>query len=112
MHRLTQFKKIRILPLLVTVALLIAPAFAEDAADFTATPVIIWSTEARRAIVPAGPGGIFGTRELRQQFPGEAAVYTGIVHAAIYDTAVAIEGGYKPYAIAPLPPATMVAPIS
>src|SRR5205823_5943232 len=30
----------------------------------------------------------------------EAAVYMGIVHAAVYDAAVAIEGGYEPYAIA------------
>ena len=29
----------------------------------------------------------------------------GIVHAAIYDAAVAIEGGYRPYAIAPTAPA-------
>ena len=33
------------------------------------------------------------------KFPGEAAVYMGIVHVAIYDAAVAIEGGYRPYAI-------------
>src|SRR6266498_3991698 len=61
-----------------------------------ATPVLVWSTEARRAIVPpsAGPEN-FGNK-----FPGEAAVYMGIVHAAIYDAAVAIEGGYRPYAIA------------
>jgi hypothetical protein len=100
MHPLTQFKKIRILPLLITVTLLIGPAFAAHAADFRATPVIVWSTEARRAIVPPGPGGIFGTENYGNKFPGEAAVYMGIVHAAIYDAAVAIEGGYKPYAIA------------
>jgi hypothetical protein len=100
MHPLTQFKKIRILPLLITVTLLIGPAFAAHAADFTATPVIVWSNEARRAIVPPGPGGIFGTENYGNKFPGEAAVYMGIVHAAIYDAAVAIEGGYEPYAIA------------
>ena len=64
-----------------------------------AAPVAAWSTEARRAIVPAGPGGIFGPENYGNKFPGEAAVYMGIVHAAIYDAAVAIEGGYKPYAI-------------
>ena len=58
MTPLTQFKKIRILPLLITVALLIGPAFAAHAADLTATPVIVWSTEARRAIVPAGPEAV------------------------------------------------------
>jgi hypothetical protein len=57
------------------------------------TPVGAWSLEAQRAIVspPAGVG---------DKFPGEAAVYMGIVHAAMYDVAVAIHGGYRPYAIA------------
>ena len=33
----------------------------------------------------------------------------GIVHAAIYDAVVAIEGGYRPYAISPaVPPNTSV----
>jgi hypothetical protein len=63
------------------------------------SPVAYWSTEARRAIVPPGPGGVFGAENFGNKFPGEAAVYMGIVHAAIYDAAVAIEGGYKPYAI-------------
>ena len=96
MNPLTQFKKISILPLLITVALVIGPAFAAHAADFTATPVIVWSTEARRAIVPPSAGA----ENYGNKFPGEAAVYMGIVHAAIYDAAVAIEGGYEPYAIA------------
>jgi hypothetical protein len=62
----------------------------------SAQPVIDWSNEARRAIVPptAGPENFGG------KFPGEAAVYMGIVHAAIYDAAVAIEGRYRPYAVA------------
>jgi hypothetical protein len=38
------------------------------------------------------------------RFPGEAAVYMGIVHAAIYDVVNAIEGGYRPYAITPTVP--------
>ena len=72
------------------------------AADYPAatTPVAFWSTEARCAIVPAGPGGSFGSENFGNKFPGEAAVYMGIVHVAIYDAAVAIEGGYQPYAIA------------
>ncbi len=64
------------------------------------TPVAFWSTEARCAIVPAGPGGIFGSENFGTKFPGEAAVLMGIVHVAIYDAAVAIEGGYRPYAVA------------
>jgi hypothetical protein len=69
------------------------------------TPVAFWSTEARCAIVPAGPGGIFGTENFGNKFPGEAAVYMGIVHVAIYDAAVAIEGGYQPYTTTPTAPA-------
>src|SRR5215471_9210921 len=75
-----------------------APAANYPAAT---TPVAFWSTEARCAIVPAGPGGIFGTENFGNKFPGEAAVYMGIVHVAIYDAAVAIEGGYRPYAPTP-----------
>jgi hypothetical protein len=52
-----------------------------------------WSLIAQNAIVAVG-----------RKFPGEAAVYMGIVHAAIYDAVVAIEGGYRPYAIAPAVP--------
>ena len=69
------------------------------------TPVAFWSTEARCAIVPAGPGGIFGSENFGNKFPGEAAVYMGIVHVAIYDAAVAIEGGYRPYVPTPAAPA-------
>jgi hypothetical protein len=65
----------------------------------SAAPVIDWSREAQRAIVPPGPGGVFGQENYGNKFPGEAAVYMGIVHAAIYDAAVAIEGGYQRYAI-------------
>ncbi len=79
-----------------------APAASYPAAT---TPVAFWSTEARCAIVPAGPGGIFGAENFGNKFPGEAAVYMGIVHVAIYDAAVAIEGGYRPYAATPTAPA-------
>lgn len=71
------------------------PARAVDA-----TAVIDWSNEARRAIVPPGPGGIFGPENYGNKFPGEAAIYMGIVHVAMYDAAVAIAGGYRPYAAA------------
>jgi hypothetical protein len=69
-----------------------APAANYPAAT---TPVAFWSTEARCAIVPPGAG----PENFGNKFPGEAAVYMGIVHVAIYDAAVAIEGGYQPYAI-------------
>jgi hypothetical protein len=49
-----------------------------------------WSLIAQNAIVAVG-----------RRFPGEAAVYMGIVHATIYDVVVAIEGGYRPYAMTP-----------
>jgi hypothetical protein len=68
------------------------------------TPVAFWSTEARCAIVPAGPGGVFGTENFGNKFPGEAAVYMGIVHVAIYDAAVTIEGGYRPFTTTPNAP--------
>lgn len=57
------------------------------------TPIADWSREAQRAIVPP-PAGV------GDKFPGEAAVYSGIVHAAMYDAALAIHGGYRPYATA------------
>ena len=66
-----------------------------EAASPAATPVIDWSNEARRAIVPASAGA----ENFGNKFPGEAGVYMGIVHAAIFDAAVAIEGGgYELYA--------------
>jgi hypothetical protein len=78
-----------------TASVSVARAPTTRAASFAATPVVDWSNEARRAIVPpsAGPEN-FGNK-----FPGEAGVYMGIVHVAIYDAAVALEGGYKAYAI-------------
>jgi hypothetical protein len=69
-------------------------------AAFSASPVIDWSNEARKAIVPPGPGGIFGPENYGNKFPGEAGVYMAIAHVAIYDAALAIQGGYEPYAIA------------
>src|SRR6266536_3679083 len=78
-----------------------APAANYPAAT---TPVAFWSTEARCAIVPAGPGNIFGSENFGNKFPGEAAVYMGIVHVAIYDAAVALEGGYQPYTTTPTAP--------
>jgi hypothetical protein len=73
-----------------------------SAANYPAatTPIAFWSTETRCAIVPAGPGGTFGSENFGNKFPGEAAVYMGIVHLAVYDAAVAVAGGFRPYALA------------
>jgi len=91
------------LEIFVTIAasvLVIAGGHAAQGASTVAAPVVHWSNEVRRAIVPAGPGGAFGTENYGNKFPGEAAIYMGIVHAAMYDAAVAVAGGYRPYAIA------------
>jgi hypothetical protein len=53
-----------------------------------------WSLIAQNSIVVVG-----------KKFPGEAAVYMGIVHAAIYDAAVGVSGGYHPYRVSPVVPA-------
>lgn len=52
-----------------------------------------WSLIAQDSIVGVG-----------KKFPGEAAVYMGIVHAAIYDAAVAVSGSYQPYHVSPVVP--------
>jgi hypothetical protein len=69
------------------------------------TTVAFWSTEARCAIIPAGPSGVFGAENFGNKSPGDAAVYMGIVHVSIYDAAVSITGGYKPYTTTPHAPA-------
>jgi hypothetical protein len=55
------------------------------------TPVVHWRLEAQRAIVPPPAGN-------GNKFPGEAAVDMGIVQVAMYDAALAIQGGYRLYA--------------
>lgn len=72
------------------------PSHAEPSTRLS--PVAHWSREAQRAIVPP-PAGV------GDKFPGEAAVYMGIVHVAMYDVAVAIHGGYRPYAVGRTAPA-------
>jgi hypothetical protein len=52
-----------------------------------------WSLIAQNSIVVVG-----------KKFPGEAAVYMGVVHAAIYDAAVGVSGGYSPYHVSPVVP--------
>jgi hypothetical protein len=88
---------IALLVLLLAMTTIVGSASAKSPHKSSSpAPVLFWSTEARRAIVPpaAGPEN-FGNK-----FPGEAAVYMGIVHVAIYDAAVALDGGYQPYLIA------------
>lgn len=77
------------------------PSMAVEAArPMALAPALVvdWSNEARRAIVPPGPNGLFGAENYGNKFPGEAAVYMGIVHAAIHDAAAAVTGAYPPYA--------------
>jgi hypothetical protein len=68
-------------------------------ASLACTPVVRadvvseWSLTAQNSIVGVG-----------KKFPGEAAVYMGIVHAAMYDAAVAVSGGYQPYHVSPVVP--------
>ncbi len=69
------------LMLAVAASLAGAPAVRADA-------VADWSLIAQNSAVPVG-----------QKFPGEAAVYMGIVHAAMYDAAVGVAGGYEPYRV-------------
>ena len=95
---MSRFNSVLVIAALVLMPVLLAPAKANlgsrsavaQAATFPAEPVVYWSNEARRAIVPAGPGGIFGAENYGNKFPGEAAVYMGIFHIAIYDYAVSI----------------------
>src|SRR4051794_41986148 len=75
-------------------------------ASVSASPVLAWSNEARRAIVPPSAG----LENFGNKFPGEAGVYMGIVPAAIYDAAGATAGGHPPHAGAPRAPAGPTAP--
>ncbi len=88
MNALTHAKQILLL------FVIISRAPAAHASNLSAAPVIYWSDQARRAIVPSTAG----TENYGNKGPAEGAVYMGIVHVAIYDAANAIEGGYKFYA--------------
>jgi len=84
----------------LVVGLGVAGAFDARGAETSSQgrAVADWSLIAQNTIVAVG-----------KRFPGEAAVFMGIVHATIYDVVVAIEGGYRPYAITPtVPPNTSV----
>jgi len=58
-------------------------------------PVAYWSTEARCAIVPASAG----PENFGNKFPGDAAVYMGIVHVAIYHATLAGGGGHRNHGV-------------
>jgi hypothetical protein len=83
MNPLTQFKKIRILPLLIALAFVFVRA-----APATLPPgntVAQWNTIAENAVVGSGA------------FQAEGYIYMAYVSAAVYDAVVAIEGGFEPY---------------
>jgi len=88
-----------LLPLVVALVVAVAPHIAQAQAPVSPAPVADWSREAQRAIVPPGPNGVFGQDNYGNKSPGDAAVYMAIVHAAMYDAALAIQSGYQPYAI-------------
>jgi hypothetical protein len=58
-------------------------------ADESPRAIMDWSLVAQNSIVVVA-----------KKFPGEGAVLMGIVHAAIYDATVAVDGGFRPYAVA------------
>jgi hypothetical protein len=83
MNPLTHFKKIPILPLLIALALVLARS-----APATLPPgntAAQWNTIAENAVVGSGA------------FQGEGYIYMAYASAAVYDAAVAIQGGFQPY---------------
>ena len=62
---------------------------ATSPADASPQAIMDWSLVAQNSIVVVA-----------RKFPGEGAVLMGIVHAAIYDATVAVDGGYRPYGVA------------
>ena len=84
MNSLTQFKKISILPLLITLALgaLASPASATLPSGNT---VEQWNKIAEDTVVSSGA------------FQTEGLIYMSYTSAAVYDAAVAIDGGFEPY---------------
>ena len=73
------------------------PVLAAATYPAATNPVAYWSTEARCAIVPASAG----PENFGNKFPGDAAVYMGIVHVAIYDATLAGGAGHQPHGTLP-----------
>jgi hypothetical protein len=90
MNPLTQFKKISILPLLITVALvaLASPKLA------SANAVTDWNLTASNAIVAPPPAGA-------GQAPHVAVLHFAMVQGAVYDAVNAIDRGHRPYLVQP-----------
>ena len=87
MNPLTQFKKIRILPLLIALALVVAAAPTTARAD----AVLDWNDYAANAIVAVAA-----------MPPPRGLIRLAMVHVAIYDAVNAIEGyPFNPYAVRP-----------
>jgi len=86
MHQLTQFKKIRPVPLLIASALvaLAAPAVA------CANAVTDWNLIASNAIVVTAG-----------QPPPVSVLHFAMLHGAVYDAVNAIDRGYQPYLVQP-----------
>jgi hypothetical protein len=83
MNSLTQFKRIRILSLLITLAFLAvrtAPAVLPPG-----NTVEQWNKIAEDTVVGSGA------------FQSEGFIYMGYASAAVYDAVVAIDGGFEPY---------------
>jgi hypothetical protein len=84
MNRLTQFTKILILPLLIALAL-IATALPASATLPPGNTVAQWNKIAEDTVVGSGA------------FQAEGFIYMAYASAAVYDAAVAIDGGLEPY---------------
>jgi hypothetical protein len=84
MNPVTQFKKIRILPFLIMLALL-AVASPASATLPPGNTVEQWNKIAEDTVVGSGA------------FQVEGFIYMTYTSAAVYDAAVAIDGGYEPY---------------
>src|SRR4029077_4687938 len=81
MNPLTQFKRILLLPILFGLTL-VAPASATLPPGNT---VQQWNKIAEDTVVGSGA------------FQGEGYIYMAYTSAAVYDAAVAIQGGFEPY---------------
>lgn len=85
---------IRTLLAALAAATVLAPAGAAAAPRSDVTPQVVldWSATALATVLAEKP-------------QPQSAVYLGLVHAAMYDAVVAVEGGFEPYLIVPgVPP--------
>src|SRR6476660_6248012 len=92
MNSFTQFKKILILPILIALTL-VALASPASATLPPGNTVEQWNKIAEDTVVGSGA------------FQTEGLIYMSYTSAAVYDAAVAIEGGFEPYGPAITAPA-------